>query len=140
MPYILQICFNNSSRLSKDLYYFNYKDTKFKLIQNNPRKGSDVLISIIDTHYTPPPLNMQERIFLNASEFLSALCWENNSMVKLWGGGGNGIKQGVKLRNVKYKIFDFPKIPYNRIGREYGIRSIPYIENEEQRTALYSYR
>ena len=140
MPYVMQICFNNSCRLNKRQYYFDYKGVQFKLIQNNPRKWSDVLISIIDVNYAPPSLKLEEDIFLKASEFLSALSWENNSLVKLWRGGWNGINKETKLRNIKCTVYDSPKIAYYSLLYNYGINSIPFIENEDQRIALYLYR
>lgn len=136
----MQICFNNSARLSKKQYYFEYKGIKFKLIQNNPKKWSDVLISIIDTHFAPPPLNIQEHIFLNASEFLSALSWQHNSLVKIWSGGGMGTNKKLTLRNAKCNVFDFPKISCAGNTGSYNIDMIPFIENDIQRDALYLYR
>ena len=136
----MQICFNNSSRLSKKQYYSNYKGIKFKLIQNNPKKWSDVLISIIDTHFTPPSLNIQEDIFLNASEFLSALSWQHNSLVKIWSGGGIGSNKKLTLRNAKCNFYDFPKISCAGNTGSYNIDIIPFIENDIQRNALYLYR
>ncbi len=85
MPYCPEIHFDNDRRLSKKYYYFEYKDIKFKLIQNSPRKYADSLITIIENY----SLKEIEKIFSIASEYLSALSWNNNSRVMLWGPSGS---------------------------------------------------
>jgi hypothetical protein len=43
MDYLLQVCFDNSRRLSRRSYLFEFKGTQFKLLQNDPRKWADQL-------------------------------------------------------------------------------------------------
>ena len=80
MGFLMHIGFDNSSRLWKKVFYFEYKGIRFKLIQNNPRKWCDVLLTIIPSHNNEEAKN---EAYLKASEFLSALSWENNSLVKV---------------------------------------------------------
>ena len=86
----MHIGFDNTSRLCRDVYYFEYKGIRFKLIQNNIRKYCDVLLTII------PGRNNQEAqniAYITAAEFLSALSWENNSLVKVHHEGGIGSRR-----------------------------------------------
>lgn len=80
MNYLLQIGFDNSHRLSRKEYFFEYRGVRFKLVQRNPRKWSDALLTIV------PEMNgaANELAFARAAEFLSALGWQNHSMVAFW--------------------------------------------------------
>jgi hypothetical protein len=41
MPYLMHIAFDNSRRLPRHIYYFEYAGVRFKLIQNEARnRGS----------------------------------------------------------------------------------------------------
>ncbi|MDP2652216.1 MAG: hypothetical protein Q8O94_03700 [bacterium] len=96
MNYLLQIGFDNSHRLSRKEYFFEYRGVRFKLVQRNPRKWSDALLTIV------PEMNgaANELAFARAAEFLSALGWQNHSMVAFWqsdarrerGHAGKGVR------------------------------------------------
>lgn len=137
MAYLMNIRFDNSARLQRNVYYFEYKGIRFKLIQNNIRKWCDILLTII-----PGRNNVVEenRAYIAASEFLSALSRENNSLAKLGPAGGRGIPENYQLRKAKCSIWTFPRVPFSGYAVGYDICRIPQVENEEQRDALFLFR
>lgn len=136
MPYLMHICFDNSRRLRRRHYLFEYRGVRFKLIQDNPRKWADHLLSII------PDWNQstREQVFSVASEFLSALSWENSARIAIWEGGGRGWPDGDPLSKAVPNIFTFPRIPFGGNVVGYDIARIPKIETETQRVALTLFR
>ena len=137
MPYLMHIGFDNSERLFKKIFYFEYKGIRYKLIQNNIRKWSDVLLTIIAGINNKKDI---DKAFITASEFLSALSWENNARVKLRHLGGRGIPDNYTLKKAKCRMFSFPKVPFSGYSVGYDICRIPKIETEEQRNALILFR
>lgn len=133
----MRIGFDNSSRLCKDVYYFEYKGIRFKLIQNNIRKWCDVLLTIIPGRDNEEAKN---KAYIIASEFLSALSWENNSQVTVHPPGGAGIRENFQLRQAKSSCFDLPRIPSRGHTVGYDICRIPEIETKEQKNALIMFR
>lgn len=133
----MHIGFDNSHRLCKNVYYFEYKGIRYKLIQNNIRKWCDVLLTIIPD---VSDKKAQNQAYIVASEFLSALSWANSSLVALKSLGGMSVPHDYQLRTAKCRVFSFPKVPFtgNIVG--YNILKIPKIETEEQRTALILFR
>lgn len=134
----MHIGFDNSSRLIRRVYYFEYKGIRYKLIQNKSRKWCDTLLTII------PEKNNEEaknKAYTTAAEFLSALSWENNSRVAIHPPGGAGVRENYRLKQAKSCIFDLSGIPTGRcavVG--YDICRIPEVETEEQRNALILFR
>lgn len=137
MDFLMHIGFDNSSRLWKKVFYFEYKGIRFKLIQNNPRKWCDVLLTIIPSHNNEESKN---EAYFKASEFLSALSWANNSLVKVQELGGRGFPDDSPLEKAKCYVFGFPKAPFSGLAIGYTINRIPEIETEEQRDALTLFR
>jgi len=136
MSYLMQVNFDNDKRLLRKSYLFEYKGQGFKLIQNNPRKWSDCLLSIL-------PIDSEkckEETFQLASEFLSALAWRLRSRVMIGGCGGSGWKPNLPLSEAKPSSFAFPKLPFegNKVG--YRLDKIPDVQFEYQRMALTLYR
>jgi len=131
MSYLIHIGFDNNCRLSRKVHYFEYKGIQFKLIQNNPRRWSDVLLTIIPNHNDEPA---KEKAYITASEFLSALSWYNNARIKVEHLGGGSAKTG--LRAARCHMFSFPRIPFGGLIVGYDITKIPLIENQEQKDAL----
>jgi len=132
----MHICFDNSSRLQRRIYYFEYRGVRFKLIQNKLGKWSDVLLTIT-------PLNdrsAQEDSYSAAGEFLSAFSWHNSSNVSLSSCGGIGRPKSFKLRQATCHIFTYPKTSFSRYSFGYQISPIPEVENEDQRLALALFR
>ena len=131
------IGFDNSSRLCRNTYYFEYREIRFKLIQNDCRKWCDVLATII------PHLGdvvAENNVYSIASEFLCALSWENSSRVTIQNLGGRGCQDNQTLRKAKCQFFVFPLIAFPGYHVGHNISSLPQIETDEQRTALLLYR
>ncbi len=131
---LLTIAFDSSSRLSTKTHYFQYRGISFKLIQDNPRKWADHLLTIVESE--------EARIlaFRAAAEFLSALAWENHSRVALWDAGYRSWPEPWSLKIARPCMFSFPKINFGGTITGYGISRLPHIENEAQRTALALFR
>ena len=135
MSYLMHIGFDNSSRLCCNIYYFEYKKIRFKLIQNDYRKWSDVLLTIIDDHNNKKAKN---NAYIAASEFLSALSWHNNSKIKMRYLGGNQVAKKRNLREARCVCFVHRTPFFYSIG--YDICEIPKIETNEQKIALSLFR
>ncbi len=132
----MNICFDNDRRLRRKSYLFEYRGHQFKLVQSNPRKWADNLLTILPADDDA----LRERAFSVASEFLSAVCWQNNARTAIAGGGGRGWDTGWKLSKANPTIYEFPTIPFggNVIG--YDISVIPLVETDPQKSALTLYR
>ncbi len=135
MPYLMQICFDNNKRLKRKSYLFEYKGRKFKLIQNDPRKWSDSLLTVLPSYEQSD----RKAAFQNASEFLSALSWQNKCMIMVGNSGGCGWKN-LSMTNTKQPSLTFPKIPIRGLSRNHSIDEIPHIRTDCQRKALMLYR
>lgn len=136
MPYLLHICFDNSLRLIRKRYYFEYRGVQFKLVQSNPRKWADHLLTIIQNYEEPA----RDRSFAAAAEFLSALGWENGARIAIWEAGGQGYPKDYSLKDAKPNIFTFPRIAFSGNAVGYDIFRIPHIETAAQRIALGLFR
>jgi hypothetical protein len=132
MALLMHICFANSRRLDARVYYFEYGGVRFKLIQNNPTKSADVLLTILPSRDDAALQSAYGR----AAEFLSALSWENSAQIALEDCGGFGVRDGFPLRQAQCRVFTFPQITYGGHVTGHGLSSIPKIETEEQRKAL----
>ncbi len=136
MPELLHIGFDNINRFKKKSYLFQYKGIDYKLIQNNPRKWSDVLITIVPFYNEA----VKEKTFTNAGEFLAALSWGNHSPISVQYLGGMGVPVGFNLRNAKCRVFDFPQTPFHGHSLGSDLNIIPRIKTEDQRKALVLFR
>lgn len=136
MPYLMHVCFDSTDRFEKKVQYFEYRDVRFKLIQNNnPLKWTNVLLTLV-----PSFDGTEERAtFSIAGEFLSALSWQSGASIALQL-SGVGVEDGVTLRQCKCCVQMIPQIPFSggRIGSP--ISKIPEIETENQRIALTLFR
>lgn len=133
----MHIGFDNNARLCHNIYYFEYKGIRFKLIQNNPLKWKDVLLTIIEGDYKDEIIN---DIYEVASEFLSALSWQNNARIKMKHLGGPSVSDSFGLKNARCTCRVFPEIPIYPRSVGHDICTIPMIETEEQKIALNLYR
>jgi hypothetical protein len=86
MAYLMEICFDNSCRLARKRYVFQYRGVTFKLMQDNPRRWADHLLTIVPDHTSPEA----EKAFAAACEFISAVGWEHQAGVAVWETGGRG--------------------------------------------------
>jgi len=144
MSYLMQIEFDNTMFFWKNIFYFEYKDKKFKFIQNKRSKWSNILITIIKGRMQNNSVE-ENRTYDIASEYLSALAWEHNSIIKVWRSDnyGMGIPEDIRLSNKKVRrvFFRSVKSLYNHgYGYNSDFQRIPKVENEEQRNALILYR
>jgi hypothetical protein len=131
----MHILVSNDERLSRRVYYFEYRRVRFKLIQNNPLKHADVLLAVISRDEAA-----QQAAYGVAGEFLSALAWENRARVALEYAGGFGVPAGFRLRQAQCRVFRIPQIPLG--GRHVGgnLSIIPHVETDQQRVALTLFR
>src|SRR5260370_6750184 len=136
MAYLLEISFDNSCRLSRRRYLFEYKGIQFKLVQeDDPRRWADHLLTVLQDG----DVAANERAFAAACEFVSALGWEHDASVAVWESGGRGwidslpvskAQPGVRTSRAHY--------PGNTIGCH--LSRLPYVKSEEQRVALALFR
>ncbi len=136
MAYLMNICFDNSRRLRRRHYLFEYRGVRFKLIQQNPRKWADHLLTIVPDR----DQDTRDQAFSFASEFLSALGWENDARIAIWEAGGRGWPDGDPLSKAVPSVFTFPRIPFGGYALGYDMVRIPKIETETQRVALTLFR
>lgn len=136
MKFLMHIGFDISSRFDRNVYYFQYKKIRFKLIQNK-RKWKNVLLTLLDH---PVDENYKQQVYSVASEYISALSWQNRTRATVQPLGGNSEPDDVTLKNTRCRAFHFPKIPY--YGQMTGayINRIPEIETEHQKNALIFFR
>lgn len=136
MALLTHFCFDNACRLNRTTYYLQYRGIRFKLIQNNPRKWSDVLLALV-------PENdrlSQECAFGAAGEFLSALSWQNSSPISVRNAGGFGVRDSLRLRQARCRIFVPPRQAFMTNSSGYDITRLPEVETQEQRIALTLFR
>ncbi len=132
----MHVGFDNTARLRRRIYYFEYRGVRFKLIQSNPRQWSDVLLTILPSSEDVGADNA----YATAGEFLSALSWQNHSNVTLQEGGGINLPSPVSLKAAKCRSFGLPEVFHKGNVRGYEISVLPHVENEEQRLALALFR
>jgi len=133
----MNIGYDNSCRLNKNIYYFEYKGIRYKLMQSKSKKWKDLLITII------PGFDNQKAIkkaYITAAEFLSAFSFDNYANVTVSYLGGQGIRNSYKLRSARFLVYDFRNIPNGSDSIGYELCRIPKIENDDQRTALILWR
>ena len=136
MSYRLQFSFDNSHRLSRKRYLFEYRGVVFELIQDSPRKFADHLLTIV------PQIGCveDETAFRAAAEFLSALAWQNRSTIALWPAGAVSWP-GLTLKDAtRAAYFSLPRIPGGNTAFGFDLTQIPDVKTDEQRIALALYR
>ena len=136
MAFLLHIAFASTRRLQRNSYLFDYKNVRFKLVQNSPRKWADSLLTIVPAYQSPARL----AAFAAGSEFLSALAWECGGSVAVWESGGCGWPDHQSLRSAHPRVLTFPRIAYHGVVSGYSLAQIPHIQTEDQRVALALFR
>jgi hypothetical protein len=132
----MHIAFDNSNRLRRNAYCFEYSGVSFKLVQNGRTKYADVLLTLVPIRDDAA----EQRAYSAAAEFLSALSWQNASRVALQACGGVGVRDGFLLRDAKCRIFTFRQVAFGGLAGGYAISTLPKVETDDQRTALALYR
>ena len=138
MSYLLTMSLDNPNRLKGRVHYFEYHGVRFKLVQNNPRRWSDTLLTIVPNDYRSAEAHAA---YAAAGEFASALSFEFDAGVTIGGLGGGGFN--FTLRRAMPSQFVFPRVPFTRLNRMVGgytIERIARITDEHQRIALTLYR
>jgi hypothetical protein len=136
MAYLMEIALDNSRRLDRKNYLFEYKEIRFKLVQDNPRKWSDHLLTII-------PQGDQAResaVFAAAAEFASCLNWQNGPCVAVHYAGGRGWPDEASLGAARPSIRTFPRIANTGISYGSNLIQIPLVRTQAQRVALALFR
>jgi hypothetical protein len=136
MPFLMHIAFDNPFRLKRNVHYFEYCGVRFKLIQNDPRKWSDVLITIVDSAYSAAA----QQAYSVAGEFASALSWELGVGTAIRGVGGPGVREGFTLRRARCTTRVFPEIPFQGMMTGFNISRIAKVASQEQRIGLTLFR
>ncbi len=137
MVYLLEISFDNSCRLSRRRYLFEYKGVRFKLVQeHDPRRWADHLLTVLPDG----DMAANEKAFAVACEFVSALGWEHEASVSVWESGGRGWIDSWPVSKAEPGVRTFPRAQYpgNTIGCH--LSRLPHVKNEEQRVALALFR
>ncbi|MEX0881209.1 MAG: methylamine utilization protein MauJ [Thermoanaerobaculia bacterium] len=134
--FLHNIGFDSSVRLPGNVYYFEYQGFRFKLVQHNPRKYSNHLLTIV------PSIDRAGRgpSFKAAAGFLSAWAFDERAAVLVWDSGGAGRAGDNPLRSAKPTMFGPPRLAWHGITIGGELYSIPHVENEQQRIALALFR
>jgi len=132
MPLLMNIAIDISARLSRRVSYFEYKGIRFKLVQNDPRRHSDILLTLVDLNDT----SAQDRAYAAAAEWLSAVAWENGSYAAIRDTTSFGVRPPTTLRQCRPRVLTHPEIHFGAGLRGQDILVIPNVETEEQRIAL----
>jgi hypothetical protein len=114
--------------------YFSYKGVRFKFIENDPRKWSDVLLTIVaDRH-------QEETAYSVAGEWASALSWELQLPVSVRALGAKGVGATFRLRQARCNTRSWPVLPFHGSITGYDFSRVASISSEQQRLALAVYR
>jgi hypothetical protein len=134
----MHISFDNTRRLALDEYYFIYKSVTFRLIQDDPAKHPDVLLTIIPQGDKA----VEEHAYGQASEFLSALSWRNESEILVRHGGGYTVPENYTIHQIRRTNYDLPRLQMagKMVLPKPSITPIPCIRTPEQRTAMTLFR
>src|SRR2546421_2917236 len=136
MAFLMEISFDNSCRLARKTYLLQYKGVTFKLVQDDPRKWADHLLTVVPTHTSPEA----DSAFAAACEFVSALGWEHGATVAVWESGGRGWHDDDLLQDAKPTLFTFPRTAFGGNVVNCDLHRLPHVQTEDQRKALALYR
>src|SRR5437867_2834061 len=101
MPLLMNIAIDSSSRLDRRISYFEYKGVRFKLVQNNPQRHSDILLTLVALNEP----SAQQRAYAAAAEWLSATAWENGSSAAIRDTTSFGVRPPITLRQCPARVF-----------------------------------
>lgn len=136
MPYLMHVAVDIPFRPDKRISYFEYHGVRFKYIQNDGRRWSDVLVTLLPDFSSPDV----DRALRAAGEFASALAWEFDAGISVRHVGGPGKRDSFRLRSARCQVRVFPELPFLGFHRGYSLTRIANIETAAQREALTLYR
>ena len=130
--FVQHIDFTKPVRFARDVYYFEYGGVRFKLVQNDPSKYCDAILTVM-----PNGDRVAEgRAFAAAGEFVSALAWKVGLPMAVAPGGGMGLPGEVALEDARCSCFGLPQFVTTGNIRGHSLSRIAAIETDEQRRAL----
>lgn len=134
----MHIAFDNPVRLIRNVYFFEYEQVRFKLIQQSKCKWADTLLTIVESIDS----DAAHRAFTAAGKFASAFGWVNRIGVPIHHTGGFGIPASFRLRQAQSRISVFSTIPHRdrESKRGYSLSPIAKISSESQRIGLILFR
>lgn len=137
MTHVVWIGLDNSVRLNGRIHYFEFGGFRFKLIQNDPHRYSDVMATLVESYDEPSA----QAVFAAAGEFASALNWRLDFSIAVRPLGAHGVGNRIKsLRRVRCGVFGWPEIPFQGNHYGYDLSRIARTTTVEQRRALALYR
>ena len=132
----MHIAFDNSHRFRRRVYYFEYKSVRFKLIQNNPNKWSDVLLTLLPDGDEL----LKDKVRTIAGEFLSLLSWQTASRIAVQFLGCSGVSDDFHLRSAKCLWHVPPQLSRGYLVTRGDLPCLPVVTTENQRIALALFR
>lgn len=114
--------------------YFSYRGVRFKFIENDPRKWSDVLVTITADK------DEEESAYAAAGEWASALSWELQLPVSVRPLGSRGVGASFRLRQAQCNVHSWPVLPFHGYLTGYDLSRVALISGEQQRFSLAIFR
>ena len=137
MSSMLQFALDNSVRFYPRVHYFAYGGFRFKLIQNDPQRWSDIILTVF---HEPPAEDVIQQAYRAAAEFVSALTWQLDFPMGIRPAGMLTVGARITLRSAQPNVFTFPEISFRGHHLGFELSRIAKIETEEQRVAVTLYR
>lgn len=128
----MELALDNSERLRRKRYPFEYGGIRFKLVQENSKRWCDHLLTV----FPAGDHDAEDRSFSTAAEFASALSWRTGASVALHYAGGRGSPRGVLVEQAEPSIRIPPRIVSSGRRGELELDWLPHIQTPHQRAAL----
>lgn len=137
MSTLLQFSFDNPVRFYPAVHYFAYGGFRFKLVQNDPTRWTDSILTVFDQR---PADDVVQRAYAAAAEFVTALSWELDFGMGIRPAGTLTVGSRITLRSARPNVFTYPSVPYLGPHVGYELSRVARIATDEQRIALTLYR
>jgi len=136
MAYMMEMALDNSRRFRRKRYLFEYQGVQFMLVQDNPRRHADHLLTLVPDSNS----SARDRAFAAAAEFVSALAWETGARMMVREALEINIPNDFSIRDAKPAYRTFPRIPYGGPIVGYDLARVPSVTSETHRIALALFR
>jgi hypothetical protein len=136
MAFMMEMALDNSRRFRRKRYVFEYRGVQFMLVQDNPRKWADHLLTLVPDNDSPA----RDYAFSVAAEFVSALAWETGGRMMLGDASEQSVPNDSTIHDAKPTHRTFPRIPYGGPIIGYDVYRIPRVVSEAHRIALALFR